>query len=58
MAIGDNINDIDMIKVSGASATLSDSYEEVKKVAGYVATNTVENAGFAEAVYRFIGTTT
>lgn len=58
MAIGDNINDIDMIKVSGASATLSDSYEEVKKVASYVSTNTAENAGFAEAVYRFIGTTT
>ncbi len=54
MAIGDNVNDIDMIKVSGASATLSDSYEEVKKVAGYVSTNTVENAGFAEAVYKFI----
>lgn len=54
MAIGDNINDIDMIKVSGESATLSDSYEEVKKVAKYVTTNTAENAGFAEAVYRFL----
>lgn len=54
MAIGDNVNDIDMIKVSGTSATLSDSYEEVKKVAKYVTTNTVENAGFAEAVYKFI----
>lgn len=56
MAIGDNINDIDMIKASGASATLSDSYEEVKKVASYVTTNSSENAGFAEAVYKFIGT--
>ncbi|MBO5478632.1 MAG: HAD-IIB family hydrolase [Clostridia bacterium] len=54
MAIGDNVNDIDMIKVSGISATLSDAYEEVKKIASYVTTNTVENAGFAEAVYRFI----
>lgn len=54
MAIGDNINDIDMIQMSGTSATLSDSYEEVKKVAGYVTTNTSENAGFAEAVYKFI----
>ena len=54
MAIGDNINDIDMIQMSGISATLSDSYEEVKKVAGYVTANTSENAGFAEAVYKFI----
>ncbi|MCI8481636.1 MAG: HAD-IIB family hydrolase [Clostridia bacterium] len=54
MAIGDNINDIDMIQMSGTSATLSDSYEEVKKVASYVTTNTSENAGFAEAVYKFI----
>lgn len=54
MAIGDNVNDIDMIKVSGSSATLSDSYEEVKKVAKYITTNNVENAGFAEAVYKFI----
>lgn len=54
MAIGDNVNDIDMIKVSGVSATLSDSYEEVKRVAGYITTNGVENAGFAEAVYKFI----
>lgn len=54
MAIGDNVNDIDMIKVSGIGATLSDSYEEVKKVAGFITTKGVENAGFAEAVYKFI----
>lgn len=54
MAIGDNVNDIDMIKTSGIGATLSDSYDEVKKVANYISTNTVENAGFAEAVYKFI----
>ena len=54
MAIGDNINDIDMIKASGTSATLFDSYEEVKKIAGYITRNTAENAGFAEAIYKFI----
>ncbi len=54
MSIGDNVNDIDMIKISGKSATLSDSYDEVKKVASYITTNTSENAGFAEAVYKFI----
>ena len=54
MSIGDNVNDIDMIKISGKSATLSDSYDEVKKVASYITTNNSENAGFAEAVYKFI----
>lgn len=54
MAIGDNLNDIDMMQASGTSATLSDSYEEVKKVATYVTTNSSENAGFAEAIYKFI----
>ena len=54
MAIGDNINDIDMLKVSGVGATLSDSYDEVKKVAGYISQNSSANAGFAEAVYKFI----
>ncbi len=54
MAIGDNINDIDMIKTSGVSATLADSYDEVKNVASYITQNTSENAGFAEAIYKFI----
>lgn len=54
MAIGDNINDIDMIKTSGVSATLADSYDEVKNIASYITKNTSENAGFAEAVYKFI----
>ena len=54
MAIGDNINDIDMIKTSGVSATLADSYDEVKNIASYITQNTSANAGFAEAVYKFI----
>lgn len=54
LAIGDNINDIDMIKDSGIGVTLADSYDEVKKVANYVTTNTSTNSGFAEAIYRFI----
>jgi len=30
------------------------SYDEVKQVASYVTTNSAENAGFAEAVYKFV----
>lgn len=54
MAIGDNVNDIDMLKNCGIGVTLSDSYDEIKKIATYTTENTVENSGFAEAVYKFI----
>lgn len=54
MAIGDNVNDIDMIKASGIGVTLSDSYEEVKKVANYTTIHSCQESGFAEAIYRFI----
>lgn len=54
MAIGDNVNDIDMLKNSGIGVTLSDAYDEIKKIATYTTENTVENSGFAEAVYKFI----
>jgi tetratricopeptide (TPR) repeat protein len=33
---------------------LANAYDEIKKVAKYTTTNTVENGGFAEAVYKFI----
>ena len=54
MAIGDNVNDIDMLKNCGIGVTLSDSYDEIKKISTYTTENTVENSGFAEAVYKFI----
>lgn len=54
MAVGDNINDIEMIKNVGVGVAIGGSYEEVTKVASYVTKNTVKNGGFAEAVYKFI----
>lgn len=54
MAIGDNVNDIDMLKNSGIGVTLSGAYDEIKKVATYTTTNSVENSGFAEAIYKFV----
>ena len=54
MAVGDNINDIEMIKYAGVGVAIGGSYEEVKGVASYVTQNTVRNGGFAEAVYKFI----
>lgn len=54
MSVGDNVNDIDMFKASGIGAAVNNAYEEVKQVANYVTDNSAENAGFAEAIYKFV----
>lgn len=54
LSVGDNINDIDMFRASGISAAVNNAYDEVKQVANYVTANSVENAGFAEAIYKFV----
>lgn len=54
MAIGDNLNDLDMVKNSGLGVAVANAYDELKQVAKYTTNNTVENGGFAEAVYKFI----
>ena len=54
LSVGDNINDIDMFRASGIGAALNNAYDEVKQVANYVTSNSAENAGFAEVIYKFI----
>lgn len=54
MAIGDNLNDLDMVKNSGIGVAVANAYDELKQVAKYTTLNTVEKGGFAEAVYKFI----
>ena len=54
MAIGDNINDLEMIKYAGIGVAIAGSYDEIQKVASYVTKNTVKTGGFAEAVNKFI----
>ena len=54
MSVGDNINDIDMFRASGISTAVNNAYAEVKQVATYVTNNSAENAGFAEAIYKFV----
>ncbi|MCI8384584.1 MAG: Cof-type HAD-IIB family hydrolase [Clostridia bacterium] len=54
MAIGDNLNDIEMIRNSGIGVAVANSYDAVKAVATYTTVNSVENSGFAEAVYKYI----
>lgn len=54
MAIGDNLNDIGMIQNSGIGVAVANAYDAVKQVATYTTTNSVDNSGFAEAVYKYI----
>ena len=54
LAIGDNLNDLEMIKDSGVGIAVANAYDEVKKVANYTTTTTAQNGGFAEAVYKYI----
>ena len=54
MAIGDNLNDLDMVKNSGVGVAVANAYDELKQVAKYTTQNPVEKGGFAEAVYKFI----
>ena len=54
LSIGDNLNDIDMFRVSGIGAAINNASEEVKKFANYITLNSAENGGFAEAIYKFI----
>ena len=54
MAIGDNLNDYEMVKNSGIGIAVANSYDDLKKVAKYTTQNSVEDGGFAEAVYKFL----
>ena len=54
MAIGDNLNDLDMVKNCGIGVAVANAYDELKQVAKYTTNNSVETGGFAEAVYKFI----
>lgn len=54
LAIGDNLNDLDMIKKAGIGIAVNNAYSELKQIANYTTQNPVETGGFAEAVYKFI----
>lgn len=55
MAIGDNINDTDMLQNAGIGVAVANASEQLKQIASYVTTSTVENAGFAEAIEKYLG---
>lgn len=53
MAIGDNYNDLDMLKYAGLSVGVSNSVEPVKEVVQYVTKGNFVN-GVSEAIDKFI----
>lgn len=53
MAIGDNFNDVSMLKVAGASFAVANAEDGVKKFAKYLTSKNSEN-GVAEAIMRCI----
>lgn len=54
LAIGDNINDLEMVKNAGVGIAVGDAYSELKNVASYVTTNTASTGAFAEAIKKYI----
>lgn len=54
LAIGDNVNDLEMVKNSGIGIAVGDAYSELKEVASYVTTKTASTGAFAEAIEKYI----
>ncbi len=52
MALGDDLNDLEMLSKAGYSVAMANATEEAKKVAKYL-TQTNENDGVARAIARF-----
>ena len=53
LAIGDQNNDIEMVKTAGVGVAMGNGTEEIKKEADYI-TDTVENDGFIKAINKFV----
>lgn len=54
LAIGDNINDLEMVKNTGIGVAVNNAYDDLKKVAKYVTKTSVSDGAFAEAIDKFI----
>jgi len=53
LAIGDQNNDIDLIKLGGIGVAMGNATPELKECADYI-TDTVENDGFVKAIEKFV----
>ncbi len=53
MAIGDQNNDIEMVKTAGIGVAMANGTDEIKAEADYI-TDTVQNDGFVKAINKFV----
>jgi Cof subfamily protein (haloacid dehalogenase superfamily) len=53
IAVGDNLNDLEMIKAAGLGVAMGNALPELQSQAGYV-TSTNDEEGLAEVIQRFI----
>lgn len=53
LTIGDQDNDIELLKAGGISIAMGNATDELKKYADYI-TDTVENDGFVKAMEKFV----
>jgi len=54
LAIGDNLNDVEMVKYAGIGVAVNEAYNELKDVATYVTNSTTSEGAFAEAIDKYI----
>ncbi|GHV38896.1 hydrolase [Clostridia bacterium] len=54
IAIGDQANDISMIKAAGVGVAMKNATDEAKAAADYVTEHDNNHAGVAEAIYKFV----
>lgn len=53
LAVGDNLNDVEMIRYAGTGVAVGNAVDELKAEADYV-TDTAENSGVGKAIARFV----
>lgn len=53
IAFGDQLNDVSMIKYAGMGVAMGNAEEELKTIANYI-TDTNDNDGVAQAIYKFV----
>lgn len=54
LAIGDNINDYEMVKNAEIGVAINSTFSDLKPLATYVTKATVSEGGFAEAIFKYI----